>query len=200
MDTASLHFLGASVVRHLEQYPSLRNGLNRTEEAILKAVQAGIAKPGEIFAAAHASEESRFMGDSLFWLYLATMTENEPPLLRASDSGRFALPSFCESFSEFSEQQIVITPAGEKVLANETDWIEINGIDKWLGGVHLTSRAAEKASYVSLRSPDSLQRTEAYASDHRASHDLPLRFFEQPVTENLWRWDSETQRLISGRR
>jgi Domain of unknown function (DUF1835) len=153
MDTASLPFLGASVVRHLEQYPSLRNGLNRTEEAILKAIQAGIAKPGEIFAAAQASEESRFMGDSLFWLYLATLTESEPPLLRVSNGRRFRLPSFCASSDEFNDQHLLITQMGEKVLAKELDWIEINGIDKWLGGVHLT-------------------------------------------TENLWRWDSETQRSI----
>jgi hypothetical protein len=151
MDTASLPFLGASVVRHLEQYPSLRNGLNRTEEAILKAIQAGIAKPGEIFAAAQASEESRFMGDSLFWLYLARMTESET--LKVSNGRPFRLPSFCASSDEFNDQSILIAYVGEKVLANERDWIEINGIDKWLGGVHLT-------------------------------------------TENLWRWDSETQRLI----
>jgi hypothetical protein len=67
MDTASLPFLRASVVRHLEQYPSLKNGINRTEKAILKAVQAGINKPQKIFAAAQASKESQFMGDSLFW-------------------------------------------------------------------------------------------------------------------------------------
>jgi hypothetical protein len=152
MDTASLPFLGGSVVRHLEQYPSLRNGLNRTEEAILKAVQAGFAKPGEIFAAVQASEESQFMGDSLFWLYLARMTESQPPLLRLSNGRPFRLPSFCASSDEFSEQHILSTQVGEKVLANELDWIDINGIDKWLGGVHLTSRAAEKASYVSLRS------------------------------------------------
>ena len=153
MDTAALPFLGAAVVRHLEQYPSLKNGVNRTEEAILNAVQAGISKPGKIFATVQTSEESRFMGDSLFWLYLARMTESEPPLLRLSNGRPFRLPSFCVSSDEFNEQHILITQVGEKVLANELDWIEINGIDKWLGGVHLT-------------------------------------------TENLWRWDSETGRLV----
>lgn len=138
MDSAALPFLGASVVRHLEQYPSLKNGVNRTEEAILNAVQVGNTKAGKIFAAVQACEESRFMGDSLFWLYLARMTQSKRPLLRASHGG-FALPSLCASWSEFNEQQIVITQAGERVLANELDWIEINGIDKWLGGVHLTT-------------------------------------------------------------
>ena len=153
MDTTALPFLGAAVVRHLEQYPSLKNGVNRTEEAILKSIQAGARKPGEIFAAAQASEESRFMGDSLFWLYLARLTESEPRLLRVSNGRPFRLPSFCASSQEFNEQSISITQVGEKVLADELDWIEINGIDKWLGGVHLT-------------------------------------------TENLWRWNSEMQRLI----
>ena len=202
MDTAALPFLRASVVRHLEQYPSLKNGINRTEEAILKAVQAGINKPGKIFAA--ASEESRFMADSLFWLYLGRMTESEPPLLRLSNSRPFRLSSLCGSSDEFSEQDILITQVGEKVLVNELDWIQINGIDKWLGGVHLTSRAAEKASYASLLSPDSLQRTEAYALAHQTLRALPLRSFEQPAirdfqqlaSENLWRWNSETQRLV----
>jgi hypothetical protein len=116
--------------------------VNRTEQAILKAVQDGNSKPGNIFAAAQACEESRFMGDSLFWLYLARMTESKRPLLRASKGG-FVLPSLCASWPEFNEQQMVITRAGERVLANELDWIEINGIDKWLGGVHLTSSAGE---------------------------------------------------------
>ena len=94
------------------------------------------------------------MGDSLFWLYLGRMTESQPPLLRLSHGRPFRLPSLCGSSDEFSEQHILSTQVGEKVLGNELDWIEINGIDKWLGGVHLTSRAAEKASYASLRSPD----------------------------------------------
>jgi hypothetical protein len=144
------------------------------------------------------------MGDSLFWLYLRRMTESEPPLLRMSNGRPFRLPSLCGSPDEFSEQDILITQVGEKVLVNELDWIQINGIDKWLGGVHLTSRAAEKASYASLLSPDSLQRTEAYALAHRTLRALPLRSFEQPAirdfqqlaSENLWRWNSETQRLV----
>ena len=112
--------------------------MNRTEEAILKAVQDGKSKPGKIFAATQACEESRFMGDSLFWLYLSRMAQSKLPLLRASHGG-FVQPSLCASWPEFNEQQIVITQAGERVLANELDWIEVNGIDKWLGGVHLTT-------------------------------------------------------------
>jgi hypothetical protein len=47
-------------------------------------------------------------------------------------------------------------------------------------------QAAEKHSYASLRVPDSLQRTEAYASAHRTSRALPLSLFEQPETRAFY--------------
>src|SRR6185436_19517037 len=31
-----------------------------------------------------------------------------------------------------------ITPAGRAALAGDLDWIAVNGIDRWMGGVHLT--------------------------------------------------------------
>jgi hypothetical protein len=137
VESSALPFLRAAVIRHLEQYPSLKNGINRTEKVILKAVQVGTSKPDKIFAAAQACEESRFMGDSLFWLYLMRMTKSQPQLLRVSNGERFRLPSSCSSPVEFREQNILVTPAGKKVLAGELDWIEVNGIEKWLGGVPL---------------------------------------------------------------
>ena len=59
-----------ALVRHLEQFPSVRNGLNRTENQALSAVAAGHATPAEIFAAVADMEERPFMGDSTFWSYL----------------------------------------------------------------------------------------------------------------------------------
>ncbi len=32
-----------------------------------------------------------------------------------------------------------ITPAAEKVLASEADFLDLNGADFWLGGAHLTN-------------------------------------------------------------
>jgi hypothetical protein len=34
-----------------------------------------------------------------------------------------------------------ITDTGRAVLANKADWLELNGIDRWLGGVHLSEGA-----------------------------------------------------------
>ncbi len=134
-DTSALPYLGAAVMRHLEQYPSVQNGTNRTENTLLNVVNGGIDAPVGIFAATQAYEESRFMGDTVFWDYLGAMTRSQPPLLEVANGGVFEAPD--KRARERGEQRIAITDTGRQVLADEMDWVQINGIDKWLGGVHL---------------------------------------------------------------
>jgi hypothetical protein len=53
-------------------------------------------------------------------------------------------------------------------------------------------QAAEKPHILHCASPDSLQRTEAYASARRASRALSLKLFEQSAFRNRndfnWTW------------
>jgi hypothetical protein len=32
-----------------------------------------------------------------------------------------------------------LTETGRRLLAGEVDWVEINGLDRWVGGIHLKS-------------------------------------------------------------
>lgn len=137
-DVSALPYLAAAVVRHLEQYPSVENGTNRTEHTLLNVVNSGVSGPLKIFDAVQAHEESRFMGDSVFWNYLRAMTQSDPALLELTDAGTFELPDACSSWDEFQAQTITLTDSGQDVLAARADWVAINGIDKWRGGVHLT--------------------------------------------------------------
>ncbi len=136
-DTSALPYLAQALVRHLEQYPCVQNGTNRTEGALLAAAQAGIGKPGRLFEAVQETEPRGFMGDSTFWIYLNAMVESRPPLLRLAHGGAFLFPGSYSYPKAFTDQEILMTDAGRGVLANELDWIGINGIDKWFGGVHL---------------------------------------------------------------
>jgi hypothetical protein len=136
-DTSPLPFLAGAVIRHLEQYPSAANGLNRTEAAMLEAVRSGLHQPGRIFAAAQKTEERQFMGDSTFWIYMKDLMASHPPLLKTPGGKAFVLPAGYPYAAEFTSQEILLAEAGSKVLQNDLDWIRINGIDKWLGGVHL---------------------------------------------------------------
>jgi hypothetical protein len=130
--TSPLPFLGAALRRHLEEFPSARNGLGRSENQALRAIAAGARRPADAFARSQAMEEAVFRGDLSFRWLLEGLAAGPEPLL-AFDP---APPA------GFWAGAIEVTGAGRDVLAGTRDGIEIRGIDRWLGGVHLTGREA----------------------------------------------------------
>lgn len=128
-DNPALAFLGAAVRRHIEQYPSADNGLGRTEQQALEALADGPRRACDLFAAQYEQEESPFLGDSVFWHYIARLAGGESPALTI------------EAAEPFSDSRLTLTAAGERVMGGEADYIELNGIDRWYGGVHLEGRS-----------------------------------------------------------
>ena len=123
-DTSPLPFLADALRRHLEQFPALDTGLARTERQILEAIAAGARTRDEVFARHQEREGRVFMGDTTLWSYLGRLCEGRAPLL-ASENGSVSLAA-----------------AGEAVLAGRADAVALNGIDRWLGGVHLHGEEA----------------------------------------------------------
>jgi hypothetical protein len=123
-DTSALPFLAGALLRHLQQFPSVENGLARTERQILELIDAGQRDFGSLFPADQLREERIFMGDCVFYRYLRGLCDCRHALVREErsleDRSRFAL-----------------TPVGREVLAGQADHIRLNGINRWLGGVHL---------------------------------------------------------------
>ena len=69
------------------------------------------------------------MGDAPFWTYLDRLASAPRPLLRfvgATDT------------ANFEDRSIVLTDDGACVGRGEADFVRLNGIDRWLGGVHLS--------------------------------------------------------------
>ena len=116
-DTQPLPFLHDAILRHFEEFPSPPDGLSRTERQILRAVAAGHQSFEAIFRANQAQEVAPFMGDSVVQLRLDGLINARTPLI--------------------TREPYVLTSAGQRVLAGETDARQLNGIDRWLGGVHL---------------------------------------------------------------
>jgi hypothetical protein len=139
-DTTALPFLAGAVRRHLEQYPCVENGTHRSEAQILRALRSGVRTPHALFAAHQSAEERRYLGDSVFWRYLAHLTTGPAPLLAVEGGRPFLSGTGAPYSAEFNEQHLTLTTAGAQVLDNTADWIALNGIDRWLGGVHLRSR------------------------------------------------------------
>jgi hypothetical protein len=124
-NTSALPYLAGALRRRLEQFPSTRNGLSRSERQILEILSAGPHTFSAAFSAAADREEAVFLGDCVFWRYIERMRDAKTPLV------------------EGSREKLSLTSAGEDVLHGKADAIALNGIDRWLGGVHLSGADAE---------------------------------------------------------
>ena len=139
-DTSALPFLAGALKRHLQEFPSVTSGLSRTERQILEALAAGPMRPLPLFVAAQRMEEAPFLGDWPFWQHVYDLSQGPSPLVIRQDGGAFVLPVFSSGAAgqtAFLEQEFVLTEQGRTVLAGQGDWMQLHGIDRWLGGVHL---------------------------------------------------------------
>src|SRR5438093_4681623 len=82
-DHAGLPFLGAAVVRLLEELPAAGDGLSRTERELLQTLAHRPAKPHDLMLAVGAAEEAPFMGDTWMWLRLSGLATGHRPLVAA---------------------------------------------------------------------------------------------------------------------
>ena len=129
--TTALPFLGDALRRFFAEFPSAANGLSRTEELALGALQEGGMAGGALFVATQAHEERPFLGDSVFFGTLRALASARVPLVTISGGPEVL---------DLRSHVIAITDAGREVLAGRSDHIALNGIDRWRGGVHLTGR------------------------------------------------------------
>ena len=130
-DTGALPFLGPALARHLEEFPAAANGLSRTEQQILDLVGTRPMSIAETFKRLGDLEQCFFMGDTSFWTVVIRLATSTPALLdvEIEDVSNRTLP----------DGVIRITPTGRDVAAGRADRIALCGIDRWLGGIHLTA-------------------------------------------------------------
>ena len=139
-DTSALPFLHAALLRHLERFPSVRNGLSRLEDEVLDAVAGGRTRLDEIFREVSDKEERPFFGDTTVWAVLADLARGAQPLVTAD--GPSALPRWWTPAVDLGAWTVRATDAGRQVLAGKADWVALRGIDRWIAGVHLSGSDA----------------------------------------------------------
>ncbi len=135
-DTSALPHVGPALRRHLQEYPSTRNGLSRMQQQALQVVADGNSKLGEIFIKASAYEEQAYLGDATLWAILDGLAAARVPLLQIDGPHGLVQP-IDQPLKKIRRWDVSITDAGKKVLAGEADYIKLSGINRWLGGVHL---------------------------------------------------------------
>jgi hypothetical protein len=142
-DTAELPFLRAALRRHLQQFPSVSGGLSRSEAQALGAVAAGITRLREVYVASHhRQEDAVFLGDTVFAWYVEELSQAREPLVVGLDGRRLAAPRTEAEPAAFWNTDVRLTEIGRLALDGRADRVRVNGIDRWLGGVHLQGAPA----------------------------------------------------------
>jgi hypothetical protein len=126
-----LRFVAEAFDRLSREYPSTRDGLSLTERRILAAVAEGAETAGAAFARAAAREARPFLGDTWCFDRIAGFAGAPTPLVEAEPAGA----------PVDRHTRLRLCDAGRELLRGRADHVSLNGVDRWVGGVHLTGRA-----------------------------------------------------------
>jgi len=131
--TSALPFLGQAIQLHLARFPSQTNGLGLIENSALEQLTAGSQSFSSLFVRFLGHHPTYGLGDAQFWRALKRMSDCPNPLIEIAG---VPVSATLESIA-WGPVTIQITPLGHDVVRGKRDFIELNGIDLWLGGVHL---------------------------------------------------------------
>ena len=132
-DLRDIPSLRGALVRLLQEYPGRQNGLSRLENELLREVhRRGRTKAGVAVGFVLVRE---YVGDTLLFDMLRNFVRAPHPLLRFAEpfAGKF-------DSNHFNAAILALTEVGSRVLAGRADHVALNGVDRWIGGVHLQGR------------------------------------------------------------
>ena len=141
-DHPGLPFLGPALLRLLEELPGPGDGLSGTERLALQAITAGAATPAAAFLAEQDLETAPFLGDAWFFRLLAGLGTGPARLVETQAGDPLPPPPPLGDPRAFARLPLRLTDAGQRVLDGRDDRVALLGLDRWVGGTHLTPAAA----------------------------------------------------------
>ena len=156
-DSSALPVLKDNLLGHLARFPSVRNGLGQVENSALQLINSGIKQFTLLCSEFEKAEPVYGFGNLQLFNELQRLANVSQPLLVISDVKQQPLTSDAGPVIEAS---LEITDTGRAVMNGQKNFIALNGIDLWLGGVHLNannpgwlwseqSRTLQAATYAS---------------------------------------------------
>lgn len=132
-ETSALPFLKNTLRAHLARFPSTRNGLGRVGNLALELISDGYREFPRLFEQFGKRAAIYGLGDFQFRNELRRLAVAHAPLLiKTSGGAQSGLAS-----GAFLRDIFELTKEGESVLEGKADFVELNGMDLWLGGVRL---------------------------------------------------------------
>jgi redox-sensitive transcriptional activator SoxR len=133
-----LPFAASALARLLEELPSPADGLSATERNALRAIADGADTVVAAFVAEQRLEDAPFLGDAWFFRTLHELGRGDARVLETLDGEPVPAPPPLGDGQVFGRLPLRLTENGERVLAGDLDRVELLGIDRWVGGTHVT--------------------------------------------------------------
>lgn len=130
-DTSAVPFLNAALKRFLEEYPGEHDGLSRSERRLLEIASSGPIDLWTAFVQMHDHETAYYITDLSLLSLIREFSRLDPPLI--------AIAGTLLDERRIPKGTMTITDRGRELLAGTIDRVATYGIDRWFGGVHLTS-------------------------------------------------------------
>jgi hypothetical protein len=137
-EDAHLPFLAPALRRLLDELPAPTDGLSRTERFALETIAAGAGNAPAAFVASQRREDAPFLGHTWFFRTLSALGQGQNRLVEG-DGAPLPPPPPLSDGQAYSRLELRVTDAGERVLRGEANRVELLGIDRWIGGTHVTS-------------------------------------------------------------
>ena len=134
---AQLPFLAPALRRLLAELPASADGLSQTERFALETIAAGARTASAAFVASQRREHAPFLGDAWFFRTLSALGQGTNRLVEG-DGAPLPPPPPLSDGQSFMQVELRVTEAGERVLRGEANRVELLGIDRWVGGTHVT--------------------------------------------------------------
>ena len=135
-----LPFLKAVLVRHMQEYPWVTDGLTRMERQLLELIGGGMCEPRKLFQQSMIHETVYFMGDWTIFSQVAALCSGKTPLISTKSSNPFIHPRDATGgLNKFTEQELQLTEIGRQILSGNMNARSAIHRDMHLGGIHIIS-------------------------------------------------------------
>lgn len=126
--------MATALERHLMELPASNNGLSLTQLLSLEIIaDNGSIKGGKLFNQLMREREPLpFLGDLMFWSVLVELAQDKNPLIVYEDM---------EQPPPWPERQISLTDTGKKILNGDLNYLDITQLERWVGGIKVSSKA-----------------------------------------------------------
>jgi hypothetical protein len=124
-----LPYLPAALHRHLQELPSLHNGLGLTHQLLLQTIgEFDSIRISSLVGLVIGKHDPLTSGDISMDTILRELAAVPEPLVLRED---------IHEVKQWTMDTVTITKAGRRLLAGEVNWLELPVAERWVGGVRI---------------------------------------------------------------